>query len=161
MERSQPHEPPRDPPCTAHANEASDARVETPPLGVDRSCHPDWRCARSLAERRPLVSGKVRRRPRRSSRCNRPSESCASNTYYVRLLVRVRLLLFFSPDSLGGGGKRPGRPRHAPRHRRIERRGRSGGGGIVVVRYGVDTRQVIQAVKARLDQAIQRPPRGR
>jgi copper/silver efflux system protein len=33
-------------------------------------------------------------------------------------------------------------------------------GGIVVVRYGVDTRQVIQAVKARLDQAIRSLPEG-
>lgn len=33
-------------------------------------------------------------------------------------------------------------------------------GGIVVVRYGVDTRQVIQAVKARLDQAMKSLPEG-
>ena len=33
-------------------------------------------------------------------------------------------------------------------------------GGIVVVRYGVDTRQVIQAVKARLDQAMTSLPAG-
>ncbi|MBI2813035.1 MAG: efflux RND transporter permease subunit [Opitutae bacterium] len=33
-------------------------------------------------------------------------------------------------------------------------------GGIVVVRYGVDTRQVIQAVKARLDQAMKSLPAG-
>jgi Cu(I)/Ag(I) efflux system membrane protein CusA/SilA len=33
-------------------------------------------------------------------------------------------------------------------------------GGIVVVRYGVDTRQVIQAVKARLDQAMKSLPDG-
>ena len=34
-------------------------------------------------------------------------------------------------------------------------------GGIVVVRYGVDTRQVIQAVKARLDEAMKSLPDGR
>jgi len=33
-------------------------------------------------------------------------------------------------------------------------------GGIVVVRYGVDTRQVIQAVKARLDEAMKSLPEG-
>ena len=33
-------------------------------------------------------------------------------------------------------------------------------GGIVVVRYGVDTRQVIQGVKARLDQAMKSLPAG-
>jgi len=33
-------------------------------------------------------------------------------------------------------------------------------GGIVVVRYGVDTRQVIEAVKARLDQAMKSLPEG-
>jgi Cu(I)/Ag(I) efflux system membrane protein CusA/SilA len=33
-------------------------------------------------------------------------------------------------------------------------------GGIVVVRYGVDTRQVIQAVKARLDEAMKSLPGG-
>ena len=33
-------------------------------------------------------------------------------------------------------------------------------GGIVVVRYGVDTRRVIQAVKARLDQAMKSLPEG-
>ncbi|MSU46486.1 MAG: efflux RND transporter permease subunit [Lacunisphaera sp.] len=33
-------------------------------------------------------------------------------------------------------------------------------GGIVVVRYGVDTRQVIQGVKARLDQAMKSLPEG-
>ncbi len=33
-------------------------------------------------------------------------------------------------------------------------------GGIVVVRYGVDTRHVIQAVKARLDQAMKSLPEG-
>ncbi|HWA24873.1 MAG TPA: efflux RND transporter permease subunit [Lacunisphaera sp.] len=33
-------------------------------------------------------------------------------------------------------------------------------GGVVVVRYGVDTRQVIQAVKARLDQAMKSLPEG-
>ena len=33
-------------------------------------------------------------------------------------------------------------------------------GGIVVVRYGVDTRQVIEAVKARLDQAMKSLPDG-
>jgi len=33
-------------------------------------------------------------------------------------------------------------------------------GGVVVVRYGVDTRQVIQAVKARLDQAMHSLPEG-
>ena len=33
-------------------------------------------------------------------------------------------------------------------------------GGIVVVRYGVDTRQVIQAVKARLDEAMKSLPAG-
>ena len=33
-------------------------------------------------------------------------------------------------------------------------------GGIVVVRYGVDTRQVIQAVRARLDQAMKSLPKG-
>jgi len=33
-------------------------------------------------------------------------------------------------------------------------------GGVVVVRYGVDTRQVIQAVKARLDQAMKSLPAG-
>ena len=33
-------------------------------------------------------------------------------------------------------------------------------GGIVVVRYGVDTREVIQRVKARLDQAMQSLPEG-
>jgi copper/silver efflux system protein len=33
-------------------------------------------------------------------------------------------------------------------------------GGIVVVRYGVDTRQVIQAVRARLDQAMKSLPEG-
>ncbi len=33
-------------------------------------------------------------------------------------------------------------------------------GGVVVVRYGVDTRQVIQAVRARLDQAMKSLPEG-
>ena len=33
-------------------------------------------------------------------------------------------------------------------------------GGVVVVRYGVDTRQVIQAVKARLDEAMKSLPEG-
>ncbi len=33
-------------------------------------------------------------------------------------------------------------------------------GGVVVVRYGVDTRKVIQAVKARLDQALKSLPEG-
>jgi Cu(I)/Ag(I) efflux system membrane protein CusA/SilA len=33
-------------------------------------------------------------------------------------------------------------------------------GGVVVVRYGVDTRQVIQAVKARLDEAMKSLPAG-
>ncbi len=33
-------------------------------------------------------------------------------------------------------------------------------GGVVVVRYGVDTRQVIQAVKAKLDQAMKSLPEG-
>jgi hypothetical protein len=32
-----------------------------------------------------------------------------------------------NPDPLGGGGRRPARPRHAPRHRRAERRGRDRG----------------------------------